>query len=158
MRFLLILFIFVLPIFAQEKQEDSGRTNTAVSEVDTISFIFRNDFSASHFHRLQNGTTLSYDSTRKIVAIAPNSKVLLESERRWRIFSYTLVGLSIAQFGYGIASLCGADLPYSSINAVVFFVYTFPFTITVGQIANTKLQQSVDNYNYYQGYNKQSTD
>jgi hypothetical protein len=158
MRFLLILFVFVSSTFAQEKQEEFGETNIIVLEKDTVPFIFRNDFSKSYFYRLQNGTALDYKSTRKIIAMAPDNKTLLESESRWRIFSYVLVGLSITQFSYGIISLCGSDLPYASVNATVFFLYTFPFTILTGQVANTKLQQSVDNYNYYRSYKKQSMD
>jgi hypothetical protein len=117
MRFILVfLSVFVSSVFAQKIKLDE--IDTVAKETNVSPFFFQNDFSVGYFHQLQERTHIDHEQFSKITAIAPDNKALLESERKWRIFSYVLTGLFISQVDVEITSKITpnyADLPYSPI-------------------------------------------
>lgn len=138
-----LLLTFIQPSFSQE-------TATAYPIIPNP--LLRNDaFFSKTWYQYFDGTPVDYKNVLSLVSSIPDNDDLVKQERGWRITTYILSGLCVASVGV-LATYQLADLPYSGI-AIPICIGSAGFSllsgVLTGQIANNKLQRSIDNYNLY---------
>ena len=148
------------PNFDQDVTENEEETSSLQTDseteigakVDLSMFLLRSGFWAKTYYHHPDGTPVKYKQMREMIAVAPENETLLKQEKRWRVSSVILAWVFLASIATDASTLFVENDNYrAQINQINIPIQTlsFLYSIVTSHVSNVKLQQSIDNYNYY---------